>query len=80
MHGFWAAMLIFAILASLYVARFFLDLYLTQRFLIGWRVWLTRRTLGDWLDGHAYYRCRFNRDPTDAPTIRISASRPMSTS
>ncbi|QNJ90818.1 ABC transporter ATP-binding protein/permease [Mycolicibacterium fluoranthenivorans] len=75
-HGFWAAMLIFAILASLYVARFFLDLYLTQRFLIGWRVWLTRRTLGDWLDGHAYYRCRFNRDPdgrADNPDQRIQA-------
>lgn len=73
-HGFWAAMLIFAILATLYVARFFLDLYLTQRFLISWRVWLTHRTLGDWLDGHAYYRGRFNRDPDgteDNPDQRI---------
>ena len=75
-HGFWVAMVIFAILASLYVARFFLDLYLTQRFLITWRVWLTRYTLGDWLDGHAYYRGRFNRDTdgsADNPDQRIQS-------
>ncbi|MGH3582110.1 MAG: ABC transporter ATP-binding protein/permease [Mycobacterium sp.] len=72
-HGFWVAMLIFAILASLYVARFFLDLYLTQRFLIGWRVWLTHRTLGDWLDGHAHYRGQFAREPIDNPDQRIQS-------
>lgn len=74
--GFWDALLIYALLASLFVARFFVDLYLTQRFLIDWRRWLTRRMLDDWLGGHAYFRGRFVRDPTgtlDNPDQRIQA-------
>ena len=31
-------------------ARYMLDLYLTQRFIIRWRVWLTDRLTADWLD------------------------------
>ncbi len=42
-----------------------------QRFIIRWRVWLTHRLTGDWLDGDAYYRGRFVDDPIDNPDQRI---------
>ena len=40
-HGFWMSLLIFSIMAGLYIARFMLDIYLMQRFIVAWRVWLT---------------------------------------
>lgn len=70
---FWNALLIYLVLALLFMARYFADLYLTQRFLIRWRLWLTRRVLDDWLDGHAYYRGRFVRNPVDNPDQRVQA-------
>jgi vitamin B12/bleomycin/antimicrobial peptide transport system ATP-binding/permease protein len=42
-----------------------------QRFIIRWRVWLTQRLTGDWLDGDAYYRGRFVEHPIDNPDQRI---------
>ena len=38
-----------AMLATITVARIVFDTYLTQRFIIAWRVWLTDRLTGDWL-------------------------------
>jgi putative ATP-binding cassette transporter len=70
-HGFWMSMGIFAILATVAAVRFLLDLYLTQRFTIRWRVWLTRRLTGDWLEGHAYYRGQLAKEPIDNPDQRI---------
>ena len=69
--GFWMSLGIFAILAVLNVARIMLDLYMTQRFMLTWRVWLTDRLTGDWLDGKAYYRARFIDDTIDNPDQRI---------
>ncbi len=46
-------------------------MYLTQRFIIAWRVWLTDHLTGDWLDGQAYYRGRFIDDTIDNPDQRI---------
>ena len=69
--GFWLSILVFSILATLYVARVMLDMYLTQRFIIAWRVWLTDHLTGDWLDGRAYYRGRFIDDTIDNPDQRI---------
>lgn len=54
-HAFWMSLLIFGVLAALYVIRFMADIYLTQRFIIAWRVWLTGHLTDDWLDGKAYY-------------------------
>ena len=69
--GFWFALLIFAILATIYVSQAMLDIYLTQRFIIRWRTWLTDRLTGDWLSDHAYYRNRFTDSNTDNPDQRI---------
>jgi len=70
-HGFWVALGIFGILATIYVSRVMLDIYLTQRFIIRWRTWLTDRLTGDWLDDRAYYRSRFCDTNTDNPDQRI---------
>src|SRR5262245_47075169 len=70
-HGFWAAMLILVGLAVTDIVRNLLDVYLMQRFIIRWRVWLTQRLTRDWLDGDAYYRGRFVDPPIDNPDQRI---------
>jgi putative ATP-binding cassette transporter len=69
--GFWVAMLIYVGLATAHIGRSLLDVYLMQRFIIRWRVWLTHRLTGDWLDGDAYYRGRFIDSPIDNPDQRI---------
>lgn len=70
-QGFWFAIKIFCILATIYVARIMLDIYLMQRFIIRWRIWLTERLTGDWLTGRAYYRGRFIENTIDNPDQRI---------
>ena len=70
-HGFWMALAIFCILAAIFIAEAMVDLYLTQRFIIAWRVWLTEHLMADWLTGHAYYRARFIDDTIDNPDQRI---------
>jgi vitamin B12/bleomycin/antimicrobial peptide transport system ATP-binding/permease protein len=70
-HGFWVAIRTFCVIATLHVLRTMADLYLTQRFLIRWRVWLTDRLTVDWLDGRAYYRARFIDATIDNPDQRI---------
>jgi putative ATP-binding cassette transporter len=71
--GFWVAMLIYFALAVTDIVRTLLDLYLMQRFIVRWRVWLTHRVTGDWLDGDAYYRGRFlaGDQAIDNPDQRI---------
>jgi putative ATP-binding cassette transporter len=69
--GFWFSMLILVGLLVADIVRTLLDTYLMQRFIIRWRVWLTHRLTGDWLDGDAYYRGRFVEHPIDNPDQRI---------
>jgi putative ATP-binding cassette transporter len=70
-RGFWNALIIFGILATIYISQVMLDIYLTQRFIIRWRTWLTNRLTGDWLDDRAYYRGRFTGSHADNPDQRI---------
>ncbi|MCB0923342.1 MAG: ABC transporter ATP-binding protein/permease [Mycobacterium sp.] len=69
--GFWHALITFGILATIYISQVMLDIYLTQRFIIRWRTWLTNRMTGDWLSDRAYYRNRFTGSQTDNPDQRI---------
>ena len=71
-HGFWMSIGIFSLLALLHVGRIMLDLFMTQRFILRWRAWLTDQLTGDWLDGKAYYRSRFIDDTIDNPDQRLS--------
>jgi vitamin B12/bleomycin/antimicrobial peptide transport system ATP-binding/permease protein len=70
-HGFWMTILVFAVLAMFYVARTLADLYLTQTFIMRWRIWLSRRFIDDWLGDYAYFRSQFSRNPIDNPDQRI---------
>src|SRR5882757_9081776 len=74
-HGFWRAIQLNILLIVIFLTRTLLDLYLMQRFIIRWRVWLTHRLTGDWLDGQAYYRGRFvdafGSESIDNPDQRI---------
>ncbi|CAN3129114.1 ABC transporter [Mycobacterium sp. smrl_JER01] len=69
--GFWASMRVFAVLAVCFVVRLLADMYLTQRFVMRWRVWLSRRFIDDWLGDLAYYRAQFAGRPIDNPDQRI---------
>ncbi len=73
--GFYATLVLFALLLIADVTRVVLDQYLMQYFIIRWRVWLTDRLTGDWLDDKAYYRGRFltgfGGQPIDNPDQRI---------
>ncbi|WP_029109369.1 ABC transporter ATP-binding protein/permease [Mycobacterium sp. URHD0025] len=73
--GFWRSIMIFAMLVTADITRTVLDLYLMQYFIVRWRVWLTTRLTGDWLDQRAYYRGRFiggfGGTPIDNPDQRI---------
>ncbi|OBG19789.1 ABC transporter ATP-binding protein/permease [Mycobacterium sp. 852002-51057_SCH5723018] len=70
-HGFWMSLGTFCLLAALWVLRFAVDVYLTQRFIIAWRMWLTAHLTDDWLDGRAYYRDLFIDNTIDNPDQRI---------
>ena len=70
-HGFWVAIATYAVISTVNVIRFMLDVYLTQRFIIRWRVWLTHRLTDDWLGEAAYYRGRFIDHTIDNPDQRI---------
>ncbi|MGE2835882.1 ABC transporter ATP-binding protein/permease [Mycobacterium sp. SMC-4] len=69
--GFWATMLVFAVLAGCFLVRLLFDLYLTQRFIMRWRIWLSRRLIDGWLDDQAYFRAQFAGRPIDNPDQRI---------
>jgi putative ATP-binding cassette transporter len=70
-HGFWMTILVFAVLAVCYVARTLADLWLTQTFIMRWRIWLSHRFIDDWLGDYAYFRSQFSRRPIDNPDQRI---------
>jgi vitamin B12/bleomycin/antimicrobial peptide transport system ATP-binding/permease protein len=69
--GFWRSVVLEVVLIGGYLVRTLLDLYLMQRFIIRWRVWLTDRLTGAWLQDANYYRGRFLSDPIDNPDQRI---------
>ncbi len=72
-QGFWQSLVIFSMLAAILVTRVMVDLFITQRFMLAWRMWLTDRLTGDWLDGRAYYRGRFIDETIDNPDQRIQS-------
>jgi putative ATP-binding cassette transporter len=69
--AFWFLLLVFATLATIYVARALLSFYLRQAFLIHWRTWLTNALLERWLRQQSYYRSQFAPVRVDNPDQRI---------
>lgn len=69
--AFWFMLLVFAILASVYVVRALLSFYLRQAFLIRWQVWLTSLLMERWLRNQSYYRSQYVPERVDNPDQRI---------
>ena len=69
--AFWFMLLVFAILATIHVARALVNFYLQQAFQIHWRVWLTNVLIARWLENQAYYRTQFVTQTADNPDQRI---------
>ncbi|WP_322994652.1 ABC transporter ATP-binding protein/permease [Castellaniella sp.] len=69
--GFWAAMLLFAGLASVHVVRSLFDYYVQQAFVVHWREWLNERLLSRWMEQQAYYRSASLSHLADNPDQRI---------
>lgn len=69
--AFWFMLGVFAILATIHVARALFNFYLQQAFMIRWRIWLTEVLMRRWLDKQSYYRSQFVADNADNPDQRI---------
>jgi putative ATP-binding cassette transporter len=69
--SFWRYIGIFCVLATIHVARSLFELYVQQALVIRWRMWLTDRMIGDWLDGRAYHKGRYTAAAVDNPDQRI---------
>jgi vitamin B12/bleomycin/antimicrobial peptide transport system ATP-binding/permease protein len=69
--AFWFMLLVFATLATVYVARALVSFYLRQAFLIRWRIWLTNMLMERWLRKQTYYRSQYVRERVDNPDQRI---------
>jgi vitamin B12/bleomycin/antimicrobial peptide transport system ATP-binding/permease protein len=68
---FWLYVGLFAVLATIHVARVMFEYYIQQALVIRWRAWLTDRMIGDWLDGRAYHKGRYTKAAVDNPDQRI---------
>lgn len=69
--GFWAAMILFSVLATTHVLRSLFDFYVQQAFIIHWREWLNETLLSRWLNNQAYYRSQSLSHMADNPDQRI---------
>src|SRR5581483_3013114 len=70
-HGFYVSLGVFSVMALMWIVLQVVDMYITQRFIVRWRIWLTGHLTGNWLDGRAYYRGRFIDGTIDNPDQRI---------
>lgn len=62
---------IFSVIAVVNIFEVMFSYFVTSVFILHWRTALTDRILGDWIDGHAYYRGQFTAEPVDNPDQRI---------
>jgi vitamin B12/bleomycin/antimicrobial peptide transport system ATP-binding/permease protein len=70
---FWHQLVIFGIIAFVFIVVAVYSLYLRQILHIRWRRWLTDRFLRNWLENQSYYRLQLNQATTpDNPDQRIS--------
>ena len=69
--AFWFMLLVFAILATIHVARALLNYYLQQAFAIRWRIWLTHILIERWMEKQGYYRSQYVPENADNPDQRI---------
>ena len=70
--AYFPLMLQFCVLAAIYIIGAVYKLYFTQMLQMRWRMWMTRRFLGGWLDRQVYYRLELQDRRTDNPDQRIA--------
>ena len=56
--AFWAELLYFTVVATVWVIRAISEYYLTQLFQIHWRRWMTNRYIMEWLGDKVHYRLK----------------------
>lgn len=69
--AFWLMLAVFAVLATIHVARALTNFYLQQAFQIRWRTWLTNALIERWMGHQGYYRSQFVAENADNPDQRI---------
>ena len=69
--AFWFMLVVFAVLATVHVARTLCNFYLRQAFQIRWRVWLTDDLIERWLAHQGYHRSQHVPNAPDNPDQRI---------
>ncbi len=69
--AFWLMLAVFAVLATIHVARALTNFYLQQAFQIRWRLWLTNTLIERWMGHQGYYRSQFVAENADNPDQRI---------
>jgi vitamin B12/bleomycin/antimicrobial peptide transport system ATP-binding/permease protein len=69
--AFWFMLVVFAVLATVHVARSLTTFYLRQSFQIKWRVWLTENLIEGWLAHQGYHRSQYVPNAPDNPDQRI---------
>lgn len=69
--AFWLMLAVFAVLATIHVARALTNFYLQQAFQIRWRTWLTNTLIERWMEHQGYYRSQFVAESADNPDQRI---------
>jgi len=70
--AFWREMLVFAVLAAMFIVASVYQLYLQQWLRVRWRQWNTGKYLGRWLQDGTHYRMRLTGDVADNPDQRIA--------
>ena len=70
--NFVSELLFFCMLAAVYIVVRVYQLYLNQWLQIRWRRWMTKRYVGQWLDGANHYRMQMLGDAADNPDQRIA--------
>ncbi len=70
--SFGTLLIQFGVLAAIYIVGAVYKLYFTQMLQMRWRIWLTNRFVGRWLQHQLYYRLELADRRTDNPDQRIS--------
>jgi putative ATP-binding cassette transporter len=68
---FFRYIVIFAVVATVYVIRALFAFFITNMFLLQWREGLNAEVVADWIDKQAYYRGMYTEEPVDNPDQRI---------
>lgn len=71
-NGFVQEMIVFCVLATVYILLAVYQTYLTQWLQIRWRQWMTTKLLGAWMHNANYYRMELQGDVVDNPDQRLS--------